>query len=275
MGAAPQLSYRLLLESLAAKGILVSLCHQLEVGPSDALSMNSILWLFAGGPPEVCRASQVIAAPFPTGFNHSSIADLLHYKLERCKKALGRSDLPVYGMGHSLGSLLHLLIATQYPVQRAGSILMSFNNKDVLESIPFFAPFLGPGARALGPVLSQVRPESSKQLAAMVLVQTMVQTWALLQLAASPFRSQLEAPLEALRRLSPDLVQQFMPILDQLLPVALEVANGRQEFTPPPSESRRLIRSYYSEPLLKCWTQHCGRHCQSTLAYDSFTTTQI
>ena len=133
-------------------------------GPSDAVWMHNVLWLFAECPPELCPALQVIAAPFPTGFNHSSIADLLHYKLERCKKVLGRSDLPVYGMGHSLGSLLHLLIATQYPVQRAGSILMSFNNKDVLESIPFFAPFLGPGARALGPVLSQVRPESNSTL---------------------------------------------------------------------------------------------------------------
>ena len=163
MGAAPQLSYRLLLESLAAKGILVSLCaiDCNSILSISALWINIVIWLFAGCPPEFCLALQVIAAPFPTGFNHSSIADLLHYKLERCKKALGRSNLPVYGMGHSLGSLLHLLIAVQYPVQRAGCILMSFNNKDVLESIPFFAPFLGPGARALGPVLSQVRSESS------------------------------------------------------------------------------------------------------------------
>ena len=69
----------------------------------------------------------------------------------------------------------------------------------------------------------------------------------MLQLAVSPLRSQLEAPLEILRGLSPKLVQQFLPILDQLLPLYMDVANGSQEFTPAPSETKRLIRSNYGE----------------------------
>jgi len=64
---------------------------------------------------------QVIAAPFATGFNHLKIANEIYYKLDRCQtRIFGRSDLPVYGVGHSMGSLMHVLIATQYPAQKAG-----------------------------------------------------------------------------------------------------------------------------------------------------------
>lgn len=66
-----------------------------------------------------------------------------------------------------------------------------------------------------------------------------------MQLAASPMRSQLEQPLEILRGLSPDLVRQVLPIFDQLLPLYMDVANGKEEFTPPPKETRRLVRSNY------------------------------
>ena len=79
------------------------------------------------------------------------------------------------------------------------------------------------------------------------------------QLAVSPLRSQIEAPLEVLRNFSPDLVRQFLPILDQLLPIYLDVANGRQEFSPAPSETKRLVRTAYgklqslsNEPRLPC-----------------------
>ena len=99
---------------------------------------------------------QIITAPFATGFNHLKIANEIYFKLDRCHRSIfGSSDLPIYGMGHSMGSLMHILMATQFPVQRAGNVLMSFNNKDVLESIPFFAPFISPGARALAPILTQ------------------------------------------------------------------------------------------------------------------------
>lgn len=103
---------------------------------------------------------QIITAPFATGFNHLKIANEIYFKLDRCHKSIfGNSDLPIYGVGHSMGSLMHILMATQFPVQRAGNVLMSFNNKDVLESIPFFAPFISPGAKALAPILAQVSEE--------------------------------------------------------------------------------------------------------------------
>ena len=135
---------------------------------SDVLARIDLLmhWIFCIG----CwvkiesHDAQIIAAPYPTGFNHSKIADEVHFKLQRATQALRVGELPVYGLGHSLGSLIQMLIGATYASPRAGNILMSFNNKNVLDSVPFFAPFIAPGARVLAPILSQVRLYASTTL---------------------------------------------------------------------------------------------------------------
>jgi len=122
VGAAPQLSYRPLLEGIAARGALV------------------------------------VATPYATGFDHLRTVDEVYFKYSRCLKALGPKIqmIPSYGLGHSLGSLMHLLVCSRYVVPRAGNILMSFNNKPATDSIPFLSPLIAPSARALGPILSQL-----------------------------------------------------------------------------------------------------------------------
>lgn len=76
VGAAPQLAYRLFLERLAEKGVLV------------------------------------VATPYASGFDHFLIADEVQFKFERCLRSLQESvqDIPTFGIGHSLGSVIHLLI---------------------------------------------------------------------------------------------------------------------------------------------------------------------
>ena len=71
------------------------------------------------------------------------------------------------------------------------------------------------------------------------------------QLAVSPMRAQTEGVLELLRGLSPGVVRQILPLLDQLTPMYLEVASGRQEFHPSPPEMQALVRSHYGEKLMK------------------------
>ena len=41
---------------------------------------------------------------------------------------------------------------------------------------------------------------------------------------------------------SPGIVKQIIPLLDQLTPIYLDIAAGAQEFTPPPEESRTIVR---------------------------------
>lgn len=93
----------------------------------------------------------IIATPFINTVDHRAIATEIYWKLQRTLRYLqeyelrGR-DLPIYGLGHSMGCKMHLLICSEFAVQRAGNILISFNNFPVEKSIPFaemLAPSLG------------------------------------------------------------------------------------------------------------------------------------
>jgi hypothetical protein len=106
VATAPQLTYRRLLESLAQQGY------------------------------------GIVATPFVNSFDHRTIArDVLNSfesALERLQASRLRNRyLPIYGMGHSMGCKLHLLIGSLFAVERAGNILISFNNFAARNSIPF------------------------------------------------------------------------------------------------------------------------------------------
>ena len=96
--------------------------------------------------------------PYETGFDHERISDDVQLKMNTCLRAIAPEirNLPVYGVGHSLGSLITLMINSRFGVHRDGNALLSFNNRPATDSIPEFASMLGPGASAVGPILQQV-----------------------------------------------------------------------------------------------------------------------
>lgn len=98
----------------------------------------------------------------------------------------------------SLDNASHALVSS--PLQ--GNFLMSYNNRPATDVIPFLSPFIAPGARVIGPLLGQ--------------------------LAASPLRGTAESALDALKGLSPSLVRQLTPLVEQLAPIFLDVSQGRQ-----------------------------------------------
>ncbi|MCC5638821.1 DUF1350 family protein [Nostoc sp. CHAB 5844] len=106
VATAPHLTYRWLLEQLASKGYVV------------------------------------IATPFINTLDHIAIAQSVLLNFERTLERLHDSALlrklylPTYGIGHSMGCKLHLLIGSLYPVERAGNILISFNNYAARDAIP-------------------------------------------------------------------------------------------------------------------------------------------
>ncbi len=110
VAAIPQITYRSLLEHLADQGFAV------------------------------------VATPFVNTFDHEAIA---YQTLDNFDAALDylqtrvfrRRYMPIYGVGHSMGCKLHLLINSLEPQDRAGNIFISFNNYPARRSIPFFEQF--------------------------------------------------------------------------------------------------------------------------------------
>ncbi|CAI0399477.1 unnamed protein product [Linum tenue] len=187
VGAAPQLTYRLFLEHLAEKGVMV------------------------------------IATPYASGFDYFHIADEAQFKFDRAFRFLQESveDLPTFGMGHSLGSVIHLLIGSRYAVQRSGNVLMAFNNKEASLAIPLFSPVLVPMAQNMGPILSQIASSPTVRMGAEITLK------------------QIENVI------SPPFMKQAFPLIEQLHPLYMDLVNGREEFSPKPEETCRLITSYY------------------------------
>ncbi len=111
VAAAPQLTYRWLLEQVAARGYIV------------------------------------VATPFVNTLDHAAIAKSVLQSFERTLEnlqatgVLRKRYLPIYGLGHSMGCKLHLLIGSLFPVERAGNILISFNNYAAREAIPLVEQF--------------------------------------------------------------------------------------------------------------------------------------
>ncbi|MGD2183288.1 DUF1350 family protein [Lusitaniella coriacea] len=79
----------------------------------------------------------VIATSFLNTFEHGAIARDVLNRFETLQNRLQLGYLPVYGIGHSLGCKLHLLIGSVFAVERAGNIFIAYNNYPVNRSIPF------------------------------------------------------------------------------------------------------------------------------------------
>lgn len=111
VATAPQLTYRWLLENIANHGYVV------------------------------------IATPFVNTLDHQAIAQSVlksfEFTLEKVKDLglIRKRYLPIYGVGHSMGCKLHLLIGTLPGIDRAGNILISFNNFTANKAIPFIEQF--------------------------------------------------------------------------------------------------------------------------------------
>lgn len=112
VAAAPNLTYRWLLEQLGREGYAI------------------------------------VATPFVNTFDHRAIAQEVLTTFEQALYYLQRRVLtshrylPIYGLGHSMGCKIHLLINSLWEVERAGNVLMCFNNYPARRSIPMLEQFV-------------------------------------------------------------------------------------------------------------------------------------
>lgn len=106
VATAPQLTYQTFLDSLASRGYCI------------------------------------IAAPFLVQLNHQAIVTDVTESFQRTYTQLQKRynispSLPIFGVGHSLGSKLQLLLTCEGILPRAGNVLISFNNSSSDRAIPF------------------------------------------------------------------------------------------------------------------------------------------
>ena len=105
LGAAPSLTYRYLLERLSSNGYLI------------------------------------VATPYQLSFDHLTTCDDIIEKFEKVAPSLAKQygAVPVVGVGHSCGALLHMLITSLFPdTPRAANALISYNNRPVKDAVPLF-----------------------------------------------------------------------------------------------------------------------------------------
>lgn len=106
IGALPHITYRSLLENLGAQGYVV------------------------------------ITTPFINTFAHADIACTVQMNFESTLKQVASTaffdrTLPIYGMAHSMGTKIQLLIGSLFPIERTGNIFLAFNNYSAEQSVPF------------------------------------------------------------------------------------------------------------------------------------------
>jgi hypothetical protein len=83
----------------------------------------------------------IVFTPFTSSFGYIDTCDDIITRFEQISPTLAQQygPIPVIGVGHSCGSLLHLLITTLFlDTPRAANVLISYNNKGVKEAVPFF-----------------------------------------------------------------------------------------------------------------------------------------
>lgn len=119
----------------------------------------------------------IIATPFVNrSLDHEAIATEVLQRCDRALVALEKAGevrlryLPLYGLGHSMGCKLHVLIGSLFAVQRAGNMLISFNNFSAGRAIPLMdrvgpmvAPMLASVHRAV-PIAESLLGKASQTM---------------------------------------------------------------------------------------------------------------
>mmetsp|Transcript_9811 Transcript_9811/g.9476 ORF Transcript_9811/g.9476 Transcript_9811/m.9476 type:complete len:455 (-) Transcript_9811:96-1460(-) len=247
VGSSPDFTYRYLLERLSERGYLI------------------------------------VATSFSTRFDYLTVCDQVISRFERVAPSLARQygAVPVIGVGHSLGALLHLLVTCLFPdTPRAANVLISYNNKSVQESVPFLDEIFAPlfTAAAADPtseegkkdvILPNPFPRSGIDIIKLTLrlartvAKGEVPSDAFLQeliesltpnglpkipLSEVPFREQLEDNgIQSFLKESgtATLLEQLFDIIDQVPPLMEDVAGGTRDFTPAEDSIRSSARRAY------------------------------
>ncbi|KAK1734520.1 DUF1350 domain-containing protein [Skeletonema marinoi] len=208
VGASPQLTYRYLLERLSSNGYLI------------------------------------VATPYQLSFDHLTTCDEIIDKFEKVAPMLAREygAVPVVGVGHSCGSLLHVLITSLFPdTPRAANALLSYNNRGVGEAVPFFEELIVPlfsdkernGSRLIKAAIEVARDKYNGRVPSDEVLFNLIK-----ELPKPTFDALTNAGITPLLLQSLDITQQIPKLID-------EVEDGARDFVPTPDAMSSAARRAY------------------------------
>lgn len=199
VGAAPHLSYRYLLESLADKGLIV------------------------------------VATPYRLDLDYLKICDGIVAKVDTANKYINAlyGDLPIVGIGHSCGALLHSFLSSLFPdMFKDLNILISYNNRPASHAIPAFHELVVPLAK-------QIMTEKDKGVR-----ETVSYIRRYIDLAIDLYADSGVSPTFVADEIVP-LFRQGLEIVDQVPPLLQTIADGQEEFSPTPYHTKEVLRMMY------------------------------
>lgn len=204
IGAAPHLGYKYFLEALSDEGYAV------------------------------------ICTPYNLSFSYVDVCAGL---VARSEGALRRAqedygDLPLIGVGHSCGALLHTLLPCFFPSYKpVASVLISYNNKPASESIPSFEELVVPVSNALldsSETATQLRDNLARAVSEA-------------RERADAFAASALAPSSLAKEVLP-ISRQGLKVVEQLPDLLLEIKEGRREYTPNTQEVAELLNAEFKVP---------------------------
>lgn len=179
----------------------------------------------------------VVATPYRLDFDYVEICDTILSKFDRVAVELAQEfgAVPVVGLGHSCGALLQTLVTSLFPdAPRAANVLVSFNNRPARDAIPGFDEVVVPFSNAVAGDNDQAR-----------------NLWSV----AANVRQRFDSAVNAYARspLSPKfvgtelvpLLNQGLEVLDQVPGILESIAQGSEEFTPTPADTKEACRRMY------------------------------
>jgi hypothetical protein len=170
------------------------------VGLQQSLTALCELWAYASSstkgfgrakdpppPPHLALAVWTLTDDVCCDHTHTQVL----FKFNEAMRQLGSSvaSLPAYGVGHSLGAVIHLILGSRYAVQRNSNVLLSVNSQELKDSVPLFMPVVSPITQRFAPVLAE--------------------------LSRSPLSGTVGSTVGQLKNQGPPIVKQLLPLMEQ------------------------------------------------------------
>jgi len=205
------------------------------------------------------RGYAVVTTPFAVDFDYRKPASEIRKNFAGAKRVINGcedlKDVPLVSMGHSLGALMHVLLACLYPddfvKDVAGVALVSYNNKPVEGAIPLFKELFVP---AMAP-LSGVLQEQGYKDALNTGQEIRRNIFGGMRGAANSIKDAFNLGpdgsfipgVDPIFLKALDDVEAAAGLIDQIPDVLASISRGASEFEPSPSEMRSLVASSYSQ----------------------------